>query len=158
MIDTTTIHVTKPLSSSMIVEIFDTYPNLEEITCSPSIYSRTSKKYVKALNKLGVEVNIKRMWGAKSKTNGAEFEVLELYNKGNSVNKIAEELNLTIDRAYYLLKKAGADLSKRQRKYDYNTVYILSRDGLSAQEISEKLDIPLRTVYYILNKNKTEQK
>lgn len=150
MIDT--LHVSKPLSASAIVDIMDKYPNLEEITCAPSVYSRTPKKYIDALNKLDIEVNIKYNWGAKSKSDGVEFELLELYNMGFLPKEICEKTGLTQNRVYYLLRKAGATLNNYKRKHDYKAVYSLSHDGFTAQEISDDLNIPLRTVYSILEK------
>ncbi len=150
--DITTIHITKALSSSMIVDLIDKHPNLDEITCSSSVYNRTSKTYIDALAQLDIEVNVKYNWGAKSKTNGAEFEVLKLSNEGLKPKEIAEKLDITLNRVYYLLKKSNAKFDNRKRKYDHNEVVSLKNNGLSCNEISQKLDIPLRTVYYILNK------
>ena len=150
--DTTTVHITKALSSSMIVDLIDKHPNLDEITCSSSVYNRTSKTYIDALAQLDIEVNVKYNWGAKSKTNGAEFEVLKLSNEGLKPKEIAEKLDITLNRVYYLLRKGKASFDNRQRKHDHDDVKRLRKEGLKPKEISEKLDIPLRTVYYILNK------
>lgn len=150
--DVTTIHITKALSSSMIVELIETYPNLSCITCSPSVYNRTSKTYIDALSQLEIEVEKKYEWGAKSKTNGAEFEVLKLSDEGLKPKEIADRLDITLNRVYYLLRKSKADFDNRKRKYDHDQIKNLKDEGLSAKEISQKLDIPLRTVYYILNK------
>lgn len=150
--DTTTVHITKALSSSMIVELIEKYPNLSEITCSPSVYDRTSETYIDALSQLDIEVVKKYDWGAKSKTNGAEFEVLKLSNQGLKPKQIADELDITLNRVYYLLRKCNTDFDNRKRKHDYPEIKNLKSQGLSAKEISEKLDIPLRSVYYILNK------
>lgn len=54
--DVTTIHITQVLSSSRIMDLMDEYPNLCEITCSPSVYDRTSKNYIDALEQLDIEV------------------------------------------------------------------------------------------------------
>ncbi|WP_407377100.1 hypothetical protein [Methanobrevibacter sp.] len=150
--DTTTIHITKALSSSMIVELIEKYPNLSQITCSPSVYGRTSKTYIDALEQLDIDVEKKYNWGAKSKSNGAEFEVQKLSDEGLSAREISERLDITLNRVYYLLRKSKADFDNRKRKYDHSEVIALKDGGLSAKEISDKLDIPLRTVYYILNK------
>lgn len=148
----TTIHITKVPSSSMIVELIENYPNLAQITCSPSVYKRTSKTYIDALAQLDIEVVVKYNWGAKSKTNGAEFEVLKLSDEGLSAREISEKLDLPLNRVYYLLKKSNADFDNRKRKHDHSEIRRLSDEGLKAKEISEKLDMPIRTVYYILNK------
>ena len=155
--DVTTIHITKALSSSMIVELIEEFPNLSEITCSPSVYKRTSQTYIDkkyALNTTSCDIEVvkKYNWGAKSKSNGAEFEVLELSNQGFKPKEIAEKLGITLNRVYYLLKKSKANFDNRKRKNNHDEVKSLKEEGLSAKEISKKLDIPLRSVYYILNK------
>lgn len=150
--DTTTIHITKTLTSSMIVELIDEYPNLEEITCSPSVYNRTSNTYIDALKQLDINVKREYNWGAKSRSNGIEFYVLKLSNEGLTPKQISQKLEISLNRVYYLLRKADAQFDNRKRKYNYNEIKQLKRDGLKPKEIAEKLDIPLRSVYYILNK------
>ncbi|WP_432645297.1 hypothetical protein [Methanobrevibacter sp.] len=148
----TTIHMTKALSSAIIVDLMENYPNLEVITCSPSVYNRTSSTYIDALSQLDIEVKKKYNWGAKSQTNGLEFEVLKLSNEGLNPKEIAQKLDLKLNRVYYLLKKSKANFDNRKRKYNHSEIRMLKEDGLSAKEISQKLNIPLRSVYYILNK------
>ena len=150
--DITTIHITKTLTSSMIVELIDEYPNLEEITCSPSVYNRTSNTYIDALRQLDINVKKEYNWGAKSRSNGLEFYVLKLSNEGLTPKQISQKLEISLNRVYYLLKKANAKFDNRNRKYDYEEIKQLKHDGLKPKERAEKLDIPLRSVYYILNK------
>lgn len=147
-----TIHITKALSSSMIMDLIDEYPNLEEITCAPSVYKRTSNKYIDALKHLKIDVNIKYKWGAKSKSNGIEFYVAKLSKEGLSAKQISQKLDISLNRVYYLLRKSKTDFDNRKRKHDHSEIIELKQEGLTAKEISEKLDIPIRTVYYVLNK------
>lgn len=148
----TSIHITKALSSSMIVDLLDEYPNLEEITCPPSVYKRTSKTYIDALKTLKIEVRVKYNWGAESKSNGIEFYVVKLSNEGMSARQISQKLDITLNRVYYLLRKGKANFDNRKRKHDHSQIKRLKSEGLSAKEIADKLDMPLRSVYYILNK------
>ncbi|MBR4447946.1 hypothetical protein [Methanobrevibacter sp.] len=150
--DVTTIHISKTLSSSMIVELIEKYPNLEEITCPPSIYKRTSKTYIEALSQLDINVKAKYEWGAKSRSNGIEFYVLKLSNEGLTARQISKKLDISLNRVYYLLRKSKADFDNRKRKYNHTEIKQLREDGFSPKEISQNLDIPLRSVYYILNK------
>lgn len=147
-----TIHITKALSSAMIVELIDKYPNLEEITCSPSVYNRTSKTYIDALSQLDIVVRKKYNWGAKSKSNNLEFYIQKLSDEGLTAREISSKLDISLNRVYYLLKKSNASFDNRKRKYDHDEIKQLKHDGLKPKEISEKLNIPIRTVYYILNK------
>lgn len=150
--DVTTIHITKALSSSMIVELIDRYPNLAEITCPPSVYKRTSRTYIDALRQLDIDVRKKYEWGAKSRSNGIEFYVQKLSNEGLSAKQISQKLDISLNRVYYLLRKSRTNFDNRKRKHDHAEIKKLKNEGLSAKEISERMDIPLRTVYYILNK------
>ena len=149
--EVTTIHITKALSSSMIVDLIDEYPNLEEITCSPSVYERTSGKYIEALKQLDITVKKQYNWGAESKSNGIEFYVAKLSKEGLTAKQISQKLEISLNRVYYLLKKSKADFDNRKRKNDHHEVRKLKEEGLTAKEISQMLDIPLRSVYYILN-------
>ena len=150
----TTIHVTEVLSSSRIMDLIDEYPNLEEITCSPSVYDRTSKNYIDALEQLEIDVKKKYNWGAKSKTNGSEKIVLDLAKEGLTAREISEKLGMKLNRVYYLLRKneENVKFDNYKRKNNHSEVKSLNDEGLSAKEISQNLDIPLRSVYYILNK------
>ena len=150
--DVRTVHITKALSSSMIVEVIDEYPNLEEITCSPSVYKRTSKRYIDALRQLDINVRTKYEWGAKSKSNGIEDYVRKLSDEGLSAKQISQKLDISLNRVYYLLRKSNADFDNRKRRHDHKQIRRLKKEGLSAKEISQKLDMPLRSVYYILNR------
>ena len=149
--DITTVHMTKALTSSIILDLLEKHPNLEVITCSPSVYDRTSSKYIGALSQLDIEVKKKYNWGAKSKSNGQEFEILELSKKGLTARQISEELNISLNRVYYLLRKTHGRFNNYNRKHDHEKVRNLKNEGLSVHEISKKLDIPERSVYYILN-------
>lgn len=150
----TTIHITKVLSTSFIMDLMDEYPNLSEITCSPSIYDRISKKYIEVLEEIGIEVNKKYNWGNKSKITDDEIQVLNLAKKGLKASEISEKLKLTTNRVYYLLRKNknNVKFDNYKRKYNHDEIRSLSKEGLTASEISEKLDVPIRSVYYILNK------
>jgi hypothetical protein len=147
----TTIHVTKPLTTFIILDMVEEYPNLREITCSRSVYERISKRYIAVLEGMGIEVKKKYNWGAKSQTNGLEDIVSKLKKEGLKPKEIAQELDIKLNRVYYLLRLANEKVDNRKRKHDHAEVRSLKEKGLSAKEISDKLDIPLRSVYYILN-------
>lgn len=149
--DKTTIHITKALTSAIIVDLIEKYPNLKIITCSPSVYERTSSSYIDALSQLDIEVKKKYNWGAKSKSNGQEFEILELSKEGMTAREISQKLDISLNRVYYLLRKTHGRFNNYSRKHDHERVRNLYDDGLSANEISERLSIPQRSVYYILN-------
>ena len=147
----TTIHITEALSSFRIVNLLENYPNLEKITCSPSVYNRTSNTYIEALSQLDIEVVKEYHWGASKKPCDYEDELLRLASEGYKASEIAEMLDITVNRVYYLLRRNKTKLETNTKKHDYDEIKSLRNDGLKPKEISEKLNIPIRTVYYILN-------
>jgi hypothetical protein len=146
------IYVKKALSSHVIMEILDKYPDLKKIKTPKSLYSRTSKKYLKALRELGIEVEpvIKRGRPKKYGANEVK-EIHDMLDDGFNPKEIAEKLNMPLKTVYYLkdvkLKRG------RKPKYSKETSMMIKNlhdDGISAKEISGKLDIPLRTVYFLI--------
>ncbi len=148
------IHITKGLTSATILDLIEEYPNLEEITCAPSIFNRVSKDYIQALEQLDITVSKKYNWGAKAKYSSLEKDILNLAKEGKKAKEIASLLDINLNKVYYLLRKNkdGVKFNSYSKKYDHEEVKSLKNDGLKPKEISLKLDIPLRTVYYILNK------
>ncbi len=146
------IYVKKALSSHVIMEILDKYPDLKKIKTPKSLYSRTSKKYLDALSELGIVVEpvIKR--GRPKKYGTSEVEdIHNMLDEGCSPKEIAEKLNIPLKTVYYLkdikLKRG------RKPKYSKETSFKIKKmhsDGVSAKEISEDLNIPLRTVYFLI--------
>ena len=78
----TSIHITEVLSSLKIIDLLEKYPNLEKITCSPSVYNRTSNRYIEALNQLDIDVVKEYHWGASKKPCDYEDELLQLASEG----------------------------------------------------------------------------
>lgn len=148
------IYVKKPLSSQVIMELLDEYPNLKKIKVPSSLYPRTSKKYLDALSELGIEVEpvIKR--GRPKKYGDTEAKLIQkMLKDGFSPKDISDKLEIPIKTVYYL---KGTKLKRgRKPKYSKETedeVKKLHGEGFSAKEISEKLNIPLRTVYCLIKR------
>ena len=76
---------------------------------------------------------------------------MKLASEGYKASEIAEMLDITVNRVYYLLRRNKTKLETNTKKHDYDEIKSLRNDGLKPKEISEKLNIPIRTVYYILN-------
>lgn len=149
------IHVTKPLSSKLIIEILDENPDLEEINCPLSLYKRTSEIYLRALSELGVKVNIIESRGRPKKYDeNLSKQVNEMLESGLSVKTIASKLNINAKTVYYLKNirlKQGP-----KSKYSDKTkekIFTMRENGTPVKTISKKLDIPIRTIYYILKNN-----
>lgn len=150
------IHVTKPLSSKLIIEILDENPDLEEINCPLSLYERTSEIYLDALAELGVSINIIESRGRPKKyDDDLKNKIDEMLDSGLSVKTIASKLNIESKTVYYLKKNKLKQGPKS--KYSQKTkekIFNMRNDNVPVKNISKKLNIPIRTVYYILKNEK----
>lgn len=153
------VHISSQLSSKMIVDLMDGYPDLKKITCPPSLYKRISKKYLEVLKELGIEVQIKQKWGTKKKyTDEKKEEVINLVKEGQRPSEIAEKLNLPVKTIYYLKnsetnEKIPLKVGKKSKYSDATITKIknLAKSGIPPKKISKQEKIPLRTIYYIIN-------
>ncbi len=150
------VHVNKPLSSKLIIEILDENPDLEEINCPLSLYERTSEIYLDALNELGIKINVIESRGRPKKYDDELKDTInEMISSGLSVKTIASRLNIDTKTVYYLKK----DKLKQGPKSKYSEktkseIFKLKQEGVPVAKISERFNIPIRTVYYILKKSK----
>ncbi|MDI9617458.1 helix-turn-helix domain-containing protein [Methanothermobacter sp.] len=147
------IHLNQPLTARRIIEILEKNPDLKKITCPISLYHRTSKRYLEALEELGVEVEpVKRIGRPRKYTEKDVKMVQSLLREGKTPKQISGITNIPLKTVYYL--KGDMKLKRgKKKKYDKNTrfrVREMAKNGVPARKISEELGIPLRTVYYIL--------
>ena len=151
------IHISSQLTSQKIIQLMDTYPSLKRITCPQSIYNRISPKYIKALDELGVSIEIKYNWGKKKYSMTQINQVVDLFNEGKRSKDIASILDMSVSNVEYIKSKYFDKIHVKhyKRKYDGECrlkVKSMRNEGLKPKEISKELNIPIRSVYYILNK------
>ena len=151
------IHISSQLTSQKIIQLMDTYPSLKRITCPQSIYNRISPKYIKALDELGVSIEIKYNWGKKKYSMTQINQVVDLFNEGRRSKDIASILDMSVSNVEYIKSKYFDKIHVKhyKRKYDGECrlkVKSMRNEGLKPKEISQELNIPIRSVYYILNK------
>ncbi len=136
------------------MEILDSNPDLEKITCPRSIYNRISKKYMSVLKELGIEVEpVKRTGRPKKYSSNDATRIQNMLDRGESPKAISNKLKLPIKTVYYLKNSS----LKRGRKVKYTKekareVKKLYSRGTPAKKISENLKIPLRTVYLLIKR------
>ena len=151
------VHISTQLTSQKIIQLMDTYPSLKRITCPQSIYNRISPDYIKALDNLGVSIEIKYNWGKKKYSMTQINQVVDLFNEGKRSDEIASELEMPIANVNYIKSKYFDKINVKhyKRKYDdecRQKVKSMRESGLKPKEISKELNIPVRSIYYILNK------
>jgi hypothetical protein len=150
------VHVDKPLSSRLIIELLNDNPDLEEIECPQSLYDRTSETYIDALNELEITISVIENRGRPKKYDDSLKEKIdELLESGFNPKAIANRLHINVKTVYYLKNKKLKQGPKS--KYSDETkkeIIKMKNEGTSVKNISSALDIPVRTVYYILEQNK----
>ena len=151
------VHISTQLTSQKIIQLMDTYPSLKRITCPQSIYDRISPDYIKALDNLGVSIEIKYNWGKKKYSMTQINQVVDLFNEGKRSDEIASELDMPIANVNYIKSKYFDKINVKhyKRKYDdecRQKVKSMRESGMKPKEISKELNIPVRSIYYILNK------
>ena len=152
------VHVNKPLSSKLIIELLDDNPDLEEIECPLSLYERTSETYLDALNELGISIIIIESRGRPKKYDeNLKKEINEMLSSGLNPKAIANRLNINTKTVYYL--KNGKLKQGPKSKYSDRTkkeILKMKEEGISVSKISEELNIPIRTIYYILKQERNQ--
>ena len=151
------IHISTQLTSQKLIELLDTYHSLKRITCPQSIYDRISPDYIKALEKIGISVEVKYNWGKRKYSKNLIYQVVDLFNEGKRSEEIASILEMPVANVNYIKSKYFDKINVKhyRRKYDdecRQKVKSMREDGLKPKQISKELNIPVRSVYYILNK------
>ena len=151
------VHISTQLTSRKLIELMDTYPSLKRITCPKSIYNRISPTYLKALEKLGVSVEVKYNWGKRKYSKTQINQVIDLFNEGKYSDEIASLLEMPVSNVNYIKSKYFDRINVKhyKRKYDDECrlkIKSLREAGLKHKEIFKELNIPVRSIYYILNK------
>lgn len=153
------IHVNKPLTSKMIIDLLDENPDLEEIECPNSLFIRTSDTYIDALNELGISISVIEQRGRpRIYDDDIKEKINQMINEGVTPKKVASRLNLDVKTVYYLKRKKLKQGPKS--KYSDETkqeVMDLRKNGVAVKDISSLLNIPVRTLYYIIQKEKLEK-
>ena len=109
------VHISTQLTSQKIIQLMDTYPSLKRITCPQSIYNRISPDYIKALDNLGVSIEIKYNWGKKKYSMTQINQVVDLFNEGKRSDEIASELDMPIANVNYIKSKESMMMSAGKR-------------------------------------------
>ena len=117
------VHISTQLTSRKLIELMDTYPSLKRITCPMSIYKRISPTYIKALNKLGVSIEVKYNWGKKKYSKTQINQIIDLFNEGKRSEDIANILEVPVSNVNYIKSKYFEKIKVKHynRKYDDET-------------------------------------
>ena len=108
------IKAKKPLTKSYALSLLANNKNLEEIELSPSFYSRSSKKVVKALITSGIKITIRK--GVKKHALEKRIKAFKLREKGYSIRQIAKLLRISKSTIHHWLSKKKPGKGKHGKK------------------------------------------
>ncbi len=157
---TSKVHVNKPLTSRIIIELLDNNPDLEEIECPGSLYERTSSVYLDALKELGIDITIVEQRGRPRKYDELTTQSINrMIDEGLTPDTIAKRLHINVKTVYYLKSKKlkQGPKSKYSQETRDEIVELRERD-IPVKIISSRMNIPVRTIYHILKNEKETKK
>ncbi len=103
------VHLSIRPTINILASILTAAPNIEAITCPPSLYERTPKKIRTALEKIGIKFEplLLTPGRPRSHPNWKIQKVYELERQGYSAKEISDKLGIPLTTVYYYLKKEG---------------------------------------------------
>ena len=104
----------------VVVELLENGPNLATIYCPPSLYHLTSRRVMRALEKVGVGLSPLGGGAGRPKVYGKARvdEIRKLQSIGMTITRISEELDIPRRTIYHLLKEDGAQSGERSSSQD----------------------------------------
>ncbi|WP_297498586.1 DUF1699 family protein [Thermococcus sp.] len=100
------VYVSLRPTKEVVVKILENAPNVEKISCPPSLYPRVSKKVIAALKQLGIQlVPEKKPRGRPRKYDEETLRLVrELADKGTPIREISTRLGIPLRTVYYLVR------------------------------------------------------
>ncbi|WP_297508771.1 DUF1699 family protein [Thermococcus sp.] len=101
------VYVNLRPTKEVVVKILENAPNVEKISCPPSLYPKVSKKVIGALKQLGVQlVPEKKPRGRPKKYDEETLRLVrELASKGVPAREISSRLGIPLRTVYYLVRE-----------------------------------------------------
>lgn len=92
-------------TKEILVRILENAPNVKLIGCPPSLYPKVSKRVIRALKQMGIEVvPIQRSRGRPKKYDERiVVKIRELVKTGKTPKEISRELGIPLRTVYYML-------------------------------------------------------
>ncbi|HIP89815.1 MAG TPA: DUF1699 domain-containing protein [Thermococcus paralvinellae] len=103
--DVKEVYINLRPTKEILVRILENAPNVRVIGCPPSLYPKVSKRVIKALRQMGIDiVPIKRSRGRPRKYDKTVLlQIRELMKKGKTPKEISNELGIPLRTLYYII-------------------------------------------------------
>jgi len=103
--DVKEVYINLRPTKEILVRILENAPNVRVIGCPPSLYPKVSKRVIKALRQMGIDiVPIKRSRGRPRKYDKTVLlQIRELLKKGKTPKEISKELRIPLRTLYYMI-------------------------------------------------------
>jgi len=114
--DVTEVYVSLRPTKEILVRILEWAPNVKRISCPPSLYPKVSKKVIRALAQIGVELvpeGYPRGRPRKYDENTVR-KVREMASSGVPMKEISSRLNIPLRTVYYMVKREEASSGTRK--------------------------------------------
>lgn len=141
-----------------ILELYNQGIEIKEIAKSLNMSIASINKYTKKLRQKGMIQNRKLIKSIKIEK--TQEKILELYNQGINVEKIATKLNLSSSTVYRTIRKLNKEgriqsINKKGRKKKTLELYNL---GLETKEISKRLNVTVESINTYIKELREEGK
>jgi hypothetical protein len=107
--DVTEVYINLRPTKEILVHILERAPNVRRISCPPSLYPKVSKKIIRALSQMGIELVPEGYpRGRPRKYDEATLRrVREMVLRGHSPKEVSVLTGIPLRTVYYMLKKMG---------------------------------------------------
>lgn len=105
--ETRKVHMNTRPTVNILAEILSVAPNIEVISCPPSLYGRTNRKIKKALEMVGVRFRSRHLTPGRPRSH-PRWKVRRIHTlreRGYSPAEISENLDIPLTTVYYYMKK-----------------------------------------------------
>ncbi len=108
--EVTEVYINLRPTKEILVRILERAPNVRRISCPPSLYPKVSKKAIKALAQMGIEL-VPEGYPRGRPRKYDERTIREVYNlimKGVSPREVSSQMGIPLRTVYYMIEQAGA--------------------------------------------------
>jgi len=110
--DVTEVYINMRPTKEIVVTILDNAPNVRRISCPPSLYPKVSKRIVRTLKAMNIElIPEKTKRGRPRKYSEATMrEVIDLIRKGKKPREISAQMHIPLRTVYYFINNTNMNV------------------------------------------------
>lgn len=104
--DVTEVYINMRPTKEIVVTILDNAPNVRRISCPPSLYPKVSKKIVRTLKAMNIELKPEKTRRGRPKKYDERTmrEIINLLERGKKPREISTQMNMPLRTVYYFIE------------------------------------------------------